>query len=55
MESSSGEAADQKDALRDKLEEAKQQAEEQAALDKQFSIPPEAFKQACSELYHINR
>ena len=27
MESSSGEAADQKDALRDKLEEAKQQAE----------------------------
>ena len=53
MESGSGEGAS--DDLRAKLEEQKQKEEEQAALDKKFSIPPEALFQACSELHHINK
>ena len=53
MESRSGEGAS--DDLRAKLEEQKQTEEEQAALDKKFSVPPEVLKQSCSELYHIHK
>ena len=53
MERSSGENAS--DALRVKLEEQKQTEEEQAAMDKKFSIPPAVLKQSCSELYHIHK
>ena len=37
------------------MEEQKLKEEEQAALDKQFGIPPEVLKQSCSELYPIHK
>ena len=55
MESNSGEIVEKKDTLKDILKEEKRKAEEQEALDKQFSIPPKALFDACGELNQIHK